>query len=115
MVRTESEMRSETRSEMGGGKGSVDVIQILEKDELKGHGRLFARNILKPGTSIGFHKHVGDFEIYYIVRGQGLFNDNGTIVPVKAGDVGVIDNLQSHAIENTGNEDMEVLAVVLYE
>lgn len=115
MVRRESEMLSEARSEMGGGKGIVEVIHILEKDELKGHGRLFARNILKPGTSIGFHRHVGDFEIYYIAKGEGLFNDNGTSIPVKAGDVGIIDNLQSHAIENTGSDEMEVIAVVLYE
>jgi len=115
MVRKESEMRSEARPEMGGGKGIVDIIHVLEKNELKGHGRLFARNILKPGTSIGFHQHVGDFEIYYIARGEGLFNDNGAMIPVKAGDVGIIDNLQSHAIENTGNVDMEVVAVVLYE
>ena len=115
MVRKAVEMRSEARSQMGGGKGIVDVIQILEKDELKGHGRLFARNILKPGTSIGYHQHVGDFEIYYIAKGEGVFDDNGVSVPVKAGDVGIIDNLQSHAIENTGNDDMEVIAVVLYE
>ncbi|OHD77235.1 MAG: cupin [Spirochaetes bacterium RIFOXYC1_FULL_54_7] len=115
MVRKASGMRSEARSEMGGGKGIVDVIHILEKNELKSHGRLFARNILKPGTSIGFHQHVGDFEIYYIAKGEGVFNDNGVLIPVCAGDVGIIDNLQSHAIENTGIVEMEVIAVVLYE
>ncbi|MEW6547911.1 MAG: cupin domain-containing protein [Spirochaetota bacterium] len=115
MVRDSEAMRAELRRHMGGGKGEVAVMHILEKDEMKGHGRLFARNILKPGTSIGMHQHVGDFEVYYIAKGRGVFNDNGTLVPVKEGDVGIIDNLQSHAIENTGNEDMEVIAVVLYE
>jgi mannose-6-phosphate isomerase-like protein (cupin superfamily) len=115
MVRRAGEMRSEARSEMGGGKGIVDVIHILEKTELRSHGRLFARNILKPGTSIGYHQHVGDFEIYYIAKGEGIFNDNGVLIPVRAGDVGIIDNMQSHAIENTGSNEMEVIAVVLYE
>jgi len=115
MVRKGSEMRFETRSEMGGGKGSVDVIQIMERDEFRGKGRLFARNILKPGTSIGYHKHIGDFEAYFIARGEGIFNDNGTLVPIKAGDVGIIKNGQSHAIENTGSEEMEVIALVLFD
>jgi mannose-6-phosphate isomerase-like protein (cupin superfamily) len=115
MVRKGAEMRSETRAEMGGGKGSVDVIQIMERDEFRGKGRLFARNILKPGTSIGYHKHVGDFEVYFIARGEGIFNDNGTLVPVSAGDVGIIKNGQSHAIENTGKEEMEVIALVLFD
>ena len=115
MVRKGSEMRSETRSEMGGGKGSVDVIQIMERDEFRGKGRLFARNILKPGTSIGYHKHTGDFEAYFIVRGEGIFNDNGTLVPISAGDVGIIKNGESHAIENTGEDEMEVIALVLFD
>lgn len=115
MVRKSEEMKSELRTAMGGGNGSVTVMQILEKAELKQHGRLFARNILKPGTSIGMHQHVGDYEIYYIAKGEGVFNDNGVLIPVREGDVGVIDNLQSHAIENTGDQDMEVIAIVLYE
>ena len=115
MVRAESDMRSEERVAMGGGLGSVTVQHILEKDALRGHGRLFARNILKPGSSIGFHTHTGDFEIYYVTKGEGIFSDNGRMVPVKAGDVGVIDNHQGHSIENTGTGDMEVIAVVLYE
>jgi mannose-6-phosphate isomerase-like protein (cupin superfamily) len=115
MVRSSEKMRAELRHLMGGGKGDVTVMHILEKDEMKGHGRLFARNILKPGTSIGMHQHVGDFEIYYIARGNGVFNDNGVLIPVREGDVGLIDNLQSHAIENTGDGDMEVIAVVLYD
>lgn len=114
MVRKSNEMRSELRHEMGGGKGSVEVIQIMEREEFQGKGRLFARNILKPGTSIGMHKHTGDFEAYYIVRGEGVFNDNGTPVPIKAGDVGIIGEGESHAIENTGSVDLEVIALVLF-
>ena len=115
MVRKGNDMRSEARSEMGGGKGTVEVIHIMERNEFRGKGRLFARNILKPGTSIGLHQHNGDFEAYFVARGEGVFNDNGTLVPIRAGDVGIIENGQSHAIENTGKEEMEVIALVLFD
>jgi mannose-6-phosphate isomerase-like protein (cupin superfamily) len=115
MTRREEEMRSEVLSEMRGGTGDVQVFHILEKPEMKDTGRLFARNILKPGTSIGIHEHKGDFEVYYIAKGSGIFHDNGTDRPVKSGDVGLVPNGSVHGIRNTGTEDMEVIAVVLYD
>jgi len=115
MVRKGSEMRVESLSEMRGGIGIVDVMHIMEKNEFREKGRLFAKNILKPGTSIGQHQHTGDFEVYFISKGEGIFYDNGKPVPVKAGDVGIIENGQSHGIENTGNEIMEVIALVLFD
>lgn len=114
MVRKGSEMRSEKRIEMGGGKGIVEVIHLMEREEFHNKGRLFARNILKPGTSIGMHAHVGDFEAYFVVSGEGIFNDNGELLPIKAGDVGIIGEGESHAIENTGTDDLEIVALVLF-
>ncbi len=115
MVRRESEMRSESLSGMRGGNGIVDVIHIMEQKEFREKGRLYAKNILKPGTSIGQHEHKGDFEVYFVIKGEGVFYDNGKPVSVKAGDVGIIENGQSHGIENTGTENMEIIALVLFD
>ena len=115
MIRRAIELKKETINELRGGKGQVELIHILEKDELGGKGRLYARNILKPGASIGFHQHSGEFEAYYIISGEGTVNDNGILVPVKAGDLVRTDNGQSHSIENTGNTDLEFIALILFE
>ncbi|MEN6438670.1 MAG: cupin domain-containing protein [Syntrophobacter sp.] len=116
MVRQARELRSEKIQEMRGGKGEVKVIHILEKEEFHNKGRLFAHNILKPGTSIGMHPHEGDFEAYYVIRGEGMFYEDGGVKnPVRQGDLGVIEVGKSHGLENTGTTDLEVIALILYE
>lgn len=98
------------------GKGTAYVYHVLQKDEMMGHGRLYARVVLPPGSSIGNHTHNGDTEPYYILKGTGIFTEpDGTQVPVKAGDVCLIECGQSHGIENTGTEDLEFMALILYE
>jgi len=90
------------------------VTKILEMDQLLGKGRLFARNMLAPGSSLGWHEHKGDVEAYYIIAGEGTVDDNGTKVTVQAGDVVYTNNGESHSIENTGTENLEFIALILY-
>lgn len=115
MIRRAQEMKSEIRSQMRGGVGDNIVTNIMEESEFLGHGRLFANITLKPGNSIGFHKHEGDFETYYIAHGEGILDDNGTKTPIKAGDMSYTKNGESHSIENTGKEDMLIIALVLFD
>lgn len=61
------------------GKGSVEIHHILEGEDLMGHGTMFARVIVKPHSSIGWHQHVGNTEPYYILNGVGTFVDNDGI------------------------------------
>jgi mannose-6-phosphate isomerase-like protein (cupin superfamily) len=91
------------------------VIHLLEKDQFHNKGRLFAHNRLQPGSSIGYHRHEGDYEAYYFIRGEGMFNDNGREYPVRAGDCTLIGVGESHGIENTGGEDLEFIALVLFD
>jgi mannose-6-phosphate isomerase-like protein (cupin superfamily) len=115
MIKRNNELRCEYVDSMRGGKGTTQVIHLLEKDQFHNKGRLFARNILKPGTSIGYHKHEGDFEGYYFLKGEGTFDDNGKKSIVRAGDFTLIAVGESHSIENTGKEDLEFIALILFD
>lgn len=115
MIRKQEELRKEIKSEMRGGKGAVELIHILEKEEMGGKGRLYAKNILPPGTSIGFHPHQEEFEVYYILKGEGIYNDNGAAIKVKPGDMLYNKSGESHSIENTGSEDLELIALILFD
>ena len=37
---------------LGGGKGTAYVHHIVSKEELLGHGRLYAKVVLPPGASV---------------------------------------------------------------
>ena len=97
MVRKENLV---VKHEIRGGTGDVYMYHILEENELMGHGTLYARVVLPPGSSIGYHRHVGNTEPYYIL---------------KAGDVCVIACGESHGMENTGKEDLEIMALIINE
>lgn len=113
MVVRSSEITPERISNMRGGKGEVEMTHLLSKETMHNQARLFARMKLPPGSSVGLHKHEGEFEIYYILSGEGVFHDNGKDVHIKAGDVCFTDSGESHSIENTGNTDLEFLAVII--
>lgn len=114
MIKRAGQIRSEIRNNMFDGKGGVELNHLLEGSEFQGKGRLFSHSILKPGTSIGNHTHKGDIEAYYVIKGEGTYSDNGEITTLKKGDLAFTDNGQSHYIENTGDEDLELIALILF-
>lgn len=65
--------------------------------------------------SIGYHEHKGEFETFYIVNGEAMFNDNGVKSKLSRGDLTVTGGGKGHSIENIGDEDLEIIALILYE
>lgn len=115
MIRRAEEMEKEVKTNMRGGKGNINFTHILGSDELAGKGRLFSKLTIKPGMSIGQHKHEGEFEAFYVIKGEGTFDDNGKITKLNTGDLAVTGEGKSHAIENTGDADLELIALILFE
>ena len=114
MVRRSSERKIETKK-MFGGEGEVVFQHILNgAEEMYGKGRVFAHTVLEPGCEIGWHIHHGDGETYYILKGHGTYNDNGTVIEVGPGDVTFTDSGEGHALLNSGEEDLEAIALILY-
>lgn len=114
MIRHDNELQKVTLPHMKGGNGAMECAHFLQDDEFSGKGRLFAKALLRPGASVGLHRHEKDFEVFYILRGHGTYNDNGTPQPIGPGDVAICPEGQTHALENTGDEDLEYIALILY-
>ena len=99
-----------------GGEGTIELRHILSKDELMGHGTMYAHVIVPPHCSLGFHQHIENTEPYYVIKGNGIFVDNdGSRSEISAGDVCVIEVGQSHGIENPNDEPLEIMALVINE
>jgi len=114
MITNVKNLNTEISTNRFGGKGEVHSTQLLAKEHFLGKGRLFAHNKIKPGASLGQHQHNGDFEVFYVLRGEGIVDDNGSKSPIKAGDVILTKNGESHALENTGSIDLEYIALILF-
>ena len=94
------------------GERNGSITHLLSTEQMHGKSRLFARIVLKPGARVPEHRHEGDFEAYYILSGSGRVDDNGTSKEVKAGDVILTDCGESHSLENTGDSDLEFMALI---
>lgn len=115
MIRRSEEKIIETKK-LFGGAGEAEMHKILNgADEMYGKGRVFNHVLLRPGCEVGWHVHHGDGETYYILKGRGLYNDNGTSVEVGPGDVTFVDDGEGHALLNNGKEDLEAIALILYK
>ena len=81
MVRCNKEAKY-TEKKMFDGAGMARMRLILESNaEMYDKGRVFNHLYLDPGCEVGWHIHHGDGETYYILKGQGEYNDNGTEPP----------------------------------
>ena len=114
MIRKAAECKVESRENMRGGNGTVQITNFATPEELNDKGRLFANITLKPGCGIGYHVHETDSELFYLMKGQVLYNDNGTECTLTAGDVMICPVGTGHSIANNGQEDAEVCAVIVY-
>lgn len=101
---------------LAGGKGPAKVCHVVTRDELMGHGRMYARVILPPGSTVGWHQHKHDTEPYYILKGEADFIDNDhSVTKVHAGDVCLIKVGQFHSLENNSDSDVEFMALIYNE
>ena len=115
MVKKAAERKQLEQANAFGGNGTIHPTMILEGDEFTGAGPLY--NVVKfpPHSSIGYHQHVGETETYMVLQGKGVYNDDGTLVEVGPGDVAYCANGQWHGLENTGEEDLVIVALILFD
>lgn len=106
-------MKTEKINRMCDGKGYVVIQHIVDEEKVNPHCGLYAKVILEQGCSVGYHEHHGESETYYILSGEGEYNDNGVIRKVKAGDVTHTPSGYGHELINTGMQNLEFMALIL--
>jgi len=113
VIKRAFQMENEIRENMRDGKGAIKITHILRQIQMTGKCRFFGRMTINPGCSIGLHVHDNEEEIYYILKGHGVVEDNGIKQEVDEGDVILTGGGASHSIENTTNEPLEVMGIIL--
>ncbi len=114
MIIEKSKYKTDARKNMKGGDGTVYVTEFVSSAELNEKGRLFGNIHLDPGASIGYHVHEGESELFYIIKGEAIYNDNGTEYPLCEGDTAVVTSGNGHSIANKGTEPVDLIALILY-
>ena len=114
MIKKFEDFNTELRENMRGGDGTVVVSSFVSAEDLNNKGRLFGKIVLKPGCGIGYHVHETDSELFYIIKGTAVYDDNGTKTTVCEGNVTITPAGTGHSIKNESNEDVELIALIVY-
>ena len=95
------------------GKGAILLEKILD-EELGDKCGLYARVTIPAGSVLGYHEHHGNNECYFILSGEGVYNDNGAKRTVKAGDVTWTPDGSGHGLDNSaGTADLVFMALII--
>ena len=114
MFKQAGDCKPEIREKVRGGNGSVTFNHIYSKGtELNPNMRLFAKLVLEPGCSIGWHVHEHEDEIYYILSGTAETDDNGVKRILQAGDSTLTRSGEGHSITALGSENLELIATII--
>lgn len=113
MLRKKENVRIEEKN-LFGGRNSVFANILLETADWKGAGRVFQKVVVPPMCEIGYHVHKGDSEAYYILKGSGIYNDNGTEITLNEGDLAFTPEGCGHGFYNNTDKNVEILALVLF-
>lgn len=113
MIKRDGQYQVEIKEKMRGGEGAVRIEHLWTPgDEMKANNRLFAKLILEPGSSIGFHRHDNEEEVFYVVKGRAEADDDGKVSLLNPGDTILTGGGAGHAIKSVGDTALELLAVI---
>lgn len=113
LVKKVQDMRQARKANVRGGVGELAFSYLFEESELGDKAAMVAKVTLEPGQSIGEHTHDEDGELYIVVSGKGMVNDNGVPREVCAGDAVWTTGGELHSVINHGDETLVLYAIVI--
>lgn len=112
MIRKKQELVPQTKQNLRGGAGEATLRYYLGAEDAV-HCSMAAHITLNPGCGIGEHPHNEDAELYVILSGKAMANDNGEPVELSAGDAMWTANGERHSLHNHTESPTVLLAVVV--
>ena len=91
------------------GKGLVKHVHLFDQADFETRLKFNIYCEIEPGSSIGYHRHGENEEVYVVLEGQGVMTVNDQARTVKAGDVILNKPGWSHGLKNTFGEMLRIL------
>jgi mannose-6-phosphate isomerase-like protein (cupin superfamily) len=93
------------------GTGTVQLYEIWRGLDFKSNIDFFDRVVVPPGSTIGFHKHGENEEMYIVLEGNGLMKIEDDEVTVGKGDMILNPPGGRHGLINNSDENIDILVI----
>ena len=103
-LKTEPQLKSSHN-----GKGKIRDWGMFGPQDFKSNLQFIMYGEMDPGTTIGYHDHGNDEEIYIILEGKGTYTANEEKREVTAGDVILNKPGGSHGLENLSDNMIKLI------
>ncbi len=113
MITRKNDMPVSIKERMRDGNGSAKLTALTPG--LPRNARLFSTITLEPGSSIGYHVHENETELFYFVSGNARVRDDEATYELTAGDSMSTGSGHGHAVESLGPDPLVMVACIVLD
>ena len=96
-----------------GGAGIMNALEYLGNTAIKSKLSGFNIMVLGVNSEIGYHQHVDNEEVYFILSGQAIVKDDGNEYEVGEGDLIFTGDGSFHGLKNIGDVPVKFAAFIV--
>lgn len=103
--------RLEPRDGIHDGEGPVRLSEIWSAADFRGNWDFVDRLVVPAGSTVGYHRHGDNEEMYIVLKGSGTMTMDGETFPVSEGDMMLNRPNGEHGLVNDSGGDIDMLIV----
>ncbi|WP_133406832.1 cupin domain-containing protein [Parashewanella tropica] len=111
MIRNFLDAEKQNQSSAHGGLGTFSLFEVFGRDDFTSNCEFIDRQIIPPNSTVGYHKHGNNEELYIILNGTGTMTVDGLSKQVVKGDIIKNKPYGEHGLVNDSKEDLELLII----
>lgn len=96
------------------GSPGGTIEWLISQEELGNSGKCFTKVTVLPGAVIPTHQHKGEFEVFYVISGEGDYIDDDKTIRIQSGDVMYCEEGHMHGLINNGSSNVILIAFIGY-
>jgi mannose-6-phosphate isomerase-like protein (cupin superfamily) len=87
------------------------VFEIWGRGDFKSNVDFMDRVVIPPKSSVGYHQHGNNEEMYIVLEGRGTMTIDDEVVVVKKGDMILNPAYGEHGLTNDSDSNIDLLAI----